>query len=540
MINTLTLDSRQNADPGPGRNGDGTVSRLRARGAVRLPILIVVLVWWIGFQPARAQLGDHEAHDAQIQDEAHDAQVQHEEDPLGLDGADFSQEISREDPASRRASPEEIGSEVAESLPEKDHLPSEMKMERGMASLLQPALPMTQDGSGTSWTPARSPLHAYQQASGAWRFMLHGNAWLRYNAQDAFNSGTRGDSQFDVPNWLMGMAQRPLSRSSQIGFRAMLSLDPAIVGGRGYPLLFQTGETFEGDPLIDRQHPHDLFAELAVVYGQDLGNDWGVFGYFGFPGEPALGPPVYLHRPSAVHLPDAPLGHHWQDATHIVFGTATVGVRYGTFKLDGSIFTGREPDEERFGFDRPRFDSYSGRLTVNPSARWSLQVSRAFLREPELLHPGQSQWRTSASAMYVAPAPIGSGTWATTAVWGLNQRTASGGADDHGSGLPLLHSLLVESDLQFGRQAVYGRGEWVQKPADELGLGDFEHIRTFIIKALSLGLSREILQLGEFKVDVGGHATLFAVPSGLKETYGNRPMSLQVYLRLSPTAMTMH
>jgi hypothetical protein len=31
-----------------------------------------------------------------------------------------------------------------------------------------------------------------------------------------------------------------------------------------------------------------------------------------------------MHRPSQ-HDPDAPIGHHWQDSTHITFGVATLG-----------------------------------------------------------------------------------------------------------------------------------------------------------------------------------------------------------------------
>lgn len=492
-------------------------------------LLVAVTLLALVASPSWAQ---HDEHD-------HSAPV-----PEQMGEDDFSHELPPEE-ASEEAhdlrhpellhadDPEMPGDHLDNSAHEDEH--AEMEME--MTSMLQPSDPMTRDGSGTSWIPDQSRMYALHRTSGTWQFMFHGSAWLRFNSQDVFGSGSRGARKVDLPNWFMGMAHRRLSSSSQIGFRAMLSLDPISVGGSGYPLLFQTGETYQGEPLIDRQHPHDLFAELAVAYGHEFNEDWGVFGYFGYPGEPALGPPVYLHRPSAAHLPDAPLGHHWQDATHIIFGTATAGVRYRTLKLDGSIFTGSEPDEERFGFDRPRFNSYSGRLSLNPNERWALQISRAFLKEPEVLHPGQNQWRTSASAMYVAPTPVGSGTWATTAIWGLNELVETAGHEGHAETSPLLHSLLVETDLQIGRQAVFGRAEWVQKPATELGITDLGHNLTFDIRALSLGYARQILDLGELRLDLGGHATLYRVPSSLKSTYGSSPMSLQVYLRLSPDLM---
>src|SRR5205823_1974820 len=150
------------------------------------------------------------------------------------------------------------------------------------------------------------------------------------------------------------------------------SLDPLTIGGSGYPLLFQTGESWQGKPLVDYQHPHDLFSELSVTYSHAINKNSNIFAYLGFPGEPALGPTAFMHRPSSFSNPDAPIGHHWQDATHITFGVGTLGFVYNDFKLDASIFTGREPDENRYDFDTPRFDSFSGRLTFNPCRELSM------------------------------------------------------------------------------------------------------------------------------------------------------------------------
>ncbi len=405
-----------------------------------------------------------------------------------------------------------------------------------MPSAVLPGLPMTRNGSGTSWHPDASPMHALHGQAGAWSLMLHGSAFLRYTAQDAFDSGTRGDEAVGAPNWIMGMAQRPVSSSSQLALRAMLSLDPLTVGGSGYPLLFQTGETWQGEPLIDRQHPHDFFSELSVTYGQQLGEQAGVFAYAGYPGEPALGPPAFMHRPSARHNPNAPLGHHWQDATHIVFGVATLGARYGPIKLDASVFTGQEPGEERWGFDAPRFDSYSARLSVNPTDRWALQVSRGYLHSPEALEPELDLWRTTASALYHVP--LGERSfWATTLVWGWNdpveRETASGGHGHHAS----QHSLLLESDLQLGEQALYGRAEWVQHTSGALGLSERFHDELFNVGALTLGTARDLFTVGGLTLGLGAQGTLYAVPGDLEGVYGMQPASVQVYLHLTPGSM---
>jgi len=205
-------------------------------------------------------------------------------------------------------------------------------------------LPMTRNGSGTGWLPDNSPMYGKMLHTGRWMFMLHGNLFIRYNSQDVFNNGGRGDSKVDAPNWLMLMGQRKVGRRGLFHFSTMFSLDALIAGGSGYPLLFQTGESWNGQPLVDRQHPHDLFSELSVSYSYALSKKADVFAYFGYPGEPALGSVAFMHRPSALTNPDAPISHHWNDGTHITFGVATIGFRYGKFKIEGSSFTGREPD----------------------------------------------------------------------------------------------------------------------------------------------------------------------------------------------------
>lgn len=400
-----------------------------------------------------------------------------------------------------------------------------------MQNAVAPTAPMTRDGSGTGWLPDASPMEAVHHGAGAWALMLHGTAFLRYTNQDAFDSGTRGGSALSAPNWLMAMAQRPVGTGGQLTLRAMLSLDPLTEGGDGYPLLFQTGESFEGAPLIDRQHPHELFSEVSATFAQRVGERATVFGHLAYPGEPALGPTAFMHRPSARHVPDSPLGHHWQDATHILFGVATAGVAVGPAKLDASLFTGREPDEARYGFDRPRFDSYSARLTLNPSARWSLQASSAFLESPELLEPGVDQVRTTASVLYSRP--TASGAWTATLLWGLNVPRTEEGDHHHGGAQ---HAFLAESDLTRGRQAVFGRAEYVQKPAAELGLEGLPD-EQYGVGALTLGTARAVLRLSSLDLMLGALGTAYAVPGDLRPVYGDAPVSFQVFLRLAPARM---
>lgn len=389
-------------------------------------------------------------------------------------------------------------------------------------------LPMTRNGSGTAWMPDNTPMYGYMYHTNKWMYMLHGNAFLRYNKQDLLNKGTRGNEKFDLPNMVMFMGQRNVGKNGLFHFNTMFSLDPLTVGEEGYPLLFQTGETYKGQPLVDRQHPHDLFSELSVSYAHALSPKADVFLYLGYPGEPALGPAAFVHRPSGFFNPDAPLTHHWVDATHITYGVATLGFRYGNWKIEGSSFTGREPGENRYNFDKPRFDSWSGRLSFNPTAKWALQTSHGFIKEPESLHPGEDVNRTTASATFSSRG-FGEEFFNATALWGMN-KTKNHAAE---------HGALLEASYNIKRTAVYGRYEWVQKSLEELNLdeSEFGHDAIFPVHAFTAGASYDIFNVGNTKFALGGQFSFYNPDKRLSVLYGDNPIAGQVYLRIYPRAM---
>lgn len=404
----------------------------------------------------------------------------------------------------------------------------------GMTHSLSRHLSMNRNGSGTSWHPDNTPMYAYMThpKDNGWSYMLHYAVYLRYTGQNSNNANKRGhNQQFGAPNWFMGMAQRKIGRRGLFQARAMISLDPLTIGNGGYPLLFQTGESYKGQPLIDKQHPHDLVSELSVSYSHSFNKDVDVYGYVGYPGEPALGPPAFMHRISSFNNPDAPLSHHWQDASHILFGVATFGVRYKWAKLEGSSFTGREPDEHRYNFDKPTFNSYSYRVSINPSPSLALQFSQGFLKSPEESHPDEDVTRTTASILHSKA--IGPSSYVTSAfVWGRNSHDGQGE-----------NSFLAESSLQFNRFAFYGRYENVSKSLEELsitGPGLNTH-RAYTINTLTLGMNYRLVQYLNSDLVLGAQIT-GAKPEKavLQDVYGNTPVSGQIYLRLSPSLMTMN
>jgi hypothetical protein len=375
--------------------------------------------------------------------------------------------------------------------------------------------PMAREASGTSWQPDVAPMRGPMQASGSWMWMEHGFVDVIYDRQ----GGPRGVHETFTPGMLMVMGDGPAAGGT-LGLRLMLSPDP-LMGASGYPLLFQTGETADGvTPLTDRQHPHDFFMELATTYSVRT-RGGSVFAYFGLPGEPALGPPAFMHRTSGELIPEAPLTHHWLDSTHVSFGVVTLGATDGRWKADGSVFNGREPDPNRWNIETRRLDSYSGRLTWNPVPRWSLQASHGYLASPEQLAPGVAVHRTTASIAETVP--VVGGFSSTTLAAGTNRA--------RGHNQP---GVMLESTSETQGRAIFARIEWLR--TDEL-VGPPSPLagREFAVGKLSLGGSQQVSRAGPLAFHLGALGSAYRVPAELKPLYGSHPLSFMLFLRTTLT-----
>jgi hypothetical protein len=404
--------------------------------------------------------------------------------------------------------------------------PSVVAKPHHLADMMSGPLSLSMDrmGSGTTWIPDAVTLPSRHRVFGAWEVMAHGFVFGQYDHQ----SGKRGDDQVGSLNWTMLMASRELA-GGHFQARTMLSLDPATVTSKGYPLLLQTGEAFEGKPLHDRQHPHDFLMELGLLYQRELNSRlaWSV--YAAPSGEPALGPVAFMHRPSAMDNPAAPLSHHWQDATHVSFGVVTGGIFTRRWQLEGSVFNGREPDEHRWNIDPIKLDSYSGRITVNPASAWSLAVGYGYLKSPEGLHPDEPLHRITASALH-GKAIGNDGQTSSAVIWGVNR---------HDEESNTTHSLLFENETIFDRKnTLFGRVELVQKTGEDLVVE--ENVpgtagKRFNVAALQLGYIRELTRFSWATVGVGAAGTLNFVPKLLEDVYGSRnPIGTFVFLRVRP------
>lgn len=384
--------------------------------------------------------------------------------------------------------------------------------------------PMTREASGTSWQPDSTSHEGIHTMAGPWMLMFHGYIDQIYDHQ----GGPRGDSKNFTASMLMAMAQRPLGPGT-LGLRSMLSLDPSM-GKDGYPLLLQTGETANGrDPLIDRQHPHDLFMELAASYSVPVGQEGSVFGYVGYPGEPALGPPTFMHRFSGMEIPEAPITHHWLDSTHITFGVLTGGYVWKSWKLEGSQFTGREPNQYRWDFDKATFDSSSARLSFNPTKDWALQTSYGYLKSPEQLEPDVDQHRITASASYNHS--WDTNNWQSTFAWGETHNTPG----------HTLEGFLLESTLALRKtHTFFGRFENVQKDELFVDTADLRTGTVYRVNKLSAGYIYDFLTLRYGQIGIGGLGSLHFLPTSLDDAYGETPISYMIFLRAKLGSQESH
>jgi hypothetical protein len=381
--------------------------------------------------------------------------------------------------------------------------------------------------SGTSAEPNSTPAPMLMTMRGNWMLMLHGNAFVN----DTQQTSPRGKDAFFSTNWIMPMAQRAWG-PGQLTLRTMLSLEPATVTGRQYPLLFQQGETAFGKPIADAQHPHNFVMEFAALYDWKLAPKTLLSFYAAPVGDPAIGPTAYPHRASAFENPVGTLGHHQEDSTHIADGVITLGLTQGIVRIEASGFHGREPNEHRWQVQQGAIDSWSTRLTVQPGHDWSGQYSYARIHSPEQLYPTEDQERMTASIMNNHPFGNSDRMNLTSTVgWGRTR-----GLQDN----VIQNSYLLESTLRFAaKNYVYTRMENVDRTT-ELLLGEntpppgFEELPAGRVQAYTFGYDRDIKSLPHLETALGAQVTAYTVGSRLEPVYGSDPMGAVFFLRIRP------
>jgi len=409
----------------------------------------------------------------------------------------------------------------------------DIKMQGMHLSESASSLPSFDASSGTAWQPASVSEPMWMLSRGQWQLMLHGTIFITYNQQ----GGPRGEAKAESTNYAMTMEQHRLG-SGTLLLRQMFSAESLTSPHPGFPELFQTGETYHGQPLVDHQHPHNVFAELAAVYTLPINEriTWLLYG--GPSAEPALGPVTYMHRQSASENPEAPLGHHLQDSTHTSFGVVTTGFifnmshldlsKLGFVKIEGSAFNGHEPNEERWSIQLAALDSWSFRVTDAPARNWTAQYSYGYLHHPEALDPS-NELRQTASVEYnraLSGGKLRDGNWATSLIWGRKHKELENTTQN---------SYLLESTLNFlARDYAYTRLELVDK--DELFPQAATH-PAYRIGAYTFGGVRDLVHDERWQIGLGGDVTFYSKPAVLDPVYGDNPVSFHVFVRIRPGFM---
>ena len=516
-----------------------------ARALIRAALITSVLVISCpGYQRTGYAISPAQAPDDQYRTEHVDEQIhshhangaQKPEEKGSAQSQSKQEHQHPQTPAKKPAEQKDPHSEHDMSAMKKEGAEAEHEMMSTVSG--GPFRSMMAMGSGTTLMPASSPGYMWHWIKDSWLLMAHGDIKVGFNHQ----GGPRGVNKAESQNWFMLTAERKAG-PGQLLLRGMFSAEPWTAPRRGFPELFQTGETFEDHPIIDAQHPHDLFMELAAAYNIPLTEKVTLNFYGGPVGEPALGPVAFMHRTSASENPSAPLGHHWQDSTHITHGVITAGITAGRFRVESSLFRGAEPDENRKDIEMGKLDSWSGRAWFTPTPNWTMQFSYGHLVDPEVATPGNLN-RLTASISHNHS--WRDGNWASTLIWGRND-------ERHGTS----NSYLLESTANFlDKNYVYTRMELVDKtglleenifgrpgiePLPLIGNGgeSGEHFeQMFRIGAVTIGGVRDILVQPKFRVGIGADVTFYHVPEALKPIYGSSPTSFHMFVRIRPEKMS--
>jgi hypothetical protein len=479
--------------------------------------------------------------------------------------------LSQTDPSSMPNMPGmQMGSPQA-STPETTTMQMNMNMMSPPSNLIDTILNHTT--SGTSAEPTSTPVPMLMRSYHGWMLMLHGTASISDTQQHAtsdplspspdtctqFNLSctgqvVRGGDKLFSTNWLMPMAMRALGDHGQFGqltLRTMLSLEPATISSRQYPELFQQGETAFGKPIIDGQHPHDFFMELAALYDLRLGKQTLLSFYAAPIGDPAIGPTAYPHRLSASEDPIAALGHHQQDSTHIAFNVFTGGLTWRWLRFEESGFHGAEPTEQRWGFQPSpnghAVDSYSSRITFAPTKNITTQYSIAHIVSPEALYPNEDQQRQTASIMYNRPFGLHHNTtsmpgmdmgtpannWSTTLLWGRTKSLTDNSKEN---------SYLLESLLNFRtRNYVWtrienaGRSNELLIPPGSPLPPNFTESPLGHVAAYSFGYDHDYRVAPHLLAAPGAQFTTYTTPAPLISIYGAHPFGVVAFVRFRIT-----
>lgn len=362
-------------------------------------------------------------------------------------------------------------------------------------------------------------------------WMLHGNAFLVQTLAE----GPRGRSEFAVPNMIMGDVGSTVGERHYLNVNLMMTFEKWTFPKRGYPELLQIGEhDGEDQPYIDAQHPHSspimgltLSDTIRIGEGKDH-----LRIFFAPRGQPTDGPIAFMHRPTGMVNPDAPLGHHvGQDVAHITSTVFGASLALGRTRVEASTFNGAEPESTKVDLPLGKLNSYSARLIYKFSQDWSAMVSAAQLKDPEPHDPDITKVERYSASLY--------GQHQMSSGWMFHNTTIFGLVNfyDRISALrSVLHEFwLHQKDVPHN---FWGRVEFVERAPAQLGiLGNANSLGPKWVTALTAGYTHDLRHFNFGTVGLGTSITKNFIPSEFENSYGGDPISGRIFIQLSGMGM---
>jgi hypothetical protein len=358
--------------------------------------------------------------------------------------------------------------------------------------------------------------------------MVHGNAFGAY----VYEGGARGTDHFAAPNMFMADLGTSLGDRHYLNLEFMGTLEKWTVPKSGYPELLQIGEHQEnGAPFLDAQHPHSSpIMGLTLSDTIRLGEEKDFLKLSFAPrGESTEGPIAFMHRPTGMVNPDAPLGHHiGQDVGHITSTVFAGALRLGSGELELSAFHGEEPEPTKVDLPFGAPNSLAARFIQQFTPRFYAMISASDVRDPERDTPDiHSIHRFSASAYNQFT--IAGMSLHNALIYGLVTNY------DHA---PSLSSIAEEFWLQGHGPNVWGRIEVLERTPNELLLKGFARPdQGRWVTAATLGYTHDIAQLFGVKLGIGASVTRDFLPDGYRSSYGGNPYTGRLFLRASGMEM---
>jgi hypothetical protein len=292
-------------------------------------------------------------------------------------------------------------------------------------------------------------------------------------------------------------------------------------------------ERADGQPYLDAQHPHSspvmgLTLSDTIRLGSGAKDSLKLF--IGPRSEATDGPIPFMHRPTGMMNPDAPLGHHiGQDVSHITSTVIGASLKLGDTRIEASTFHGAEPEPTKVDLPIGVPDSGAIRLIEQFSQTFMAMGSFAYVNDPETHDPDIPFVLRFGASGYNRVRLSESWSFYNSLIYGGITRY------DHAS---LLNSVTEEFWFSGGAPNIWGRIEAVQRTPDELQIsGASDRNAGRWVGALSLGYTHNFLNVAGLQVGAGGSVTKNILPDEYQASYGGNPWSGRIFVQVSGMGM---